>query len=124
MDAIKTSADPPFITLPAFSEDGTVQYGNGDAVADGLNRLFFTGIAFRIKDLKEMRECLRMVLREARYVREKSDAKHAQDGMYTLPDYLAKMKDAKKLMKRFLSSDTADTEANRKISVIASRLGI
>jgi hypothetical protein len=124
IDIIRKESDPPFITLPAFSKDGKVRYGNGEAVASNMNSRLLTGTFFRVKDIREMRLSLREVLREARYAPSPAGAYRTDGSMYTLPGYLAERKDATNLMKVFLSSNTADTRVNEKISATASQLGI
>ena len=93
-------------------------------MAEYLRRLFFTGAVFEIKNLEKMRSSLRAVLKEARYVRDPQERRRNGAGMYTVPAYLGKRKDAGTLMKRFLNSDAADAEIDEKIARIASELRI
>ncbi len=123
VDIIREDADPPFITLPMFSEDGSVVYGNGDAVVANLNRLFLTGTVFRINDVSEMQMSLRTVLRKQGYSLDSHRAARKAEGMYTFPRYLGRRKDARPLIGRFLRSDNG-VNVDKAITAIASRLEI
>ncbi len=122
LDVIRKRAERSYVTLPAFSPDGSIAYGNGDEVAINLSRVAFTGTFFKVKSIDVRNKTLETILNERQYVKGTSKPQPKSKKMYTEPSYMKNRSDGKELMARFRGPATADTNVEGKIADIRAEL--